>query len=58
MLAVEVRFKSHGLGANSAADFAFLLHGFHCLKDEGVMAIILTHGVLFRGGVEERRGEV
>ena len=38
----------------SAADFAFLLHGFHFLKDEGVMAIILPHGVLFRGGAEER----
>jgi N-6 DNA Methylase len=38
----------------SAADFAFLLHGFHYLKDEGVMAIILPHGVLFRGGAEER----
>ena len=32
----------------------FLLHGFHFLKDEGVMAIILPHGVLFRGGAEER----
>ena len=40
--------------AKSAADFAFLLHGFHYLKDDGVMAIILPHGVLFRGGVEER----
>ncbi|MBA3351218.1 MAG: N-6 DNA methylase, partial [Blastocatellia bacterium] len=30
------------------------LHGFHFLKDQGVMAIILPHGVLFRGGVEER----
>jgi type I restriction-modification system DNA methylase subunit len=30
------------------------LHGFHYLKDEGVMAIILPHGVLFRGGAEER----
>ena len=38
----------------SAADFAFLLHGFHYLKPEGVMAIILPHGVLFRGGAEER----
>jgi type I restriction enzyme M protein len=38
----------------SAADFAFLLHGFHFLGDEGTMAIILPHGVLFRGGAEER----
>jgi type I restriction enzyme M protein len=50
----DVRFKNHGVAPKSAADFAFLLHGFHYLKDEGVMAIILPHGVLFRGGVEER----
>jgi type I restriction enzyme M protein len=53
-LAQDVRFKNHGLAPKSAADFAFLLHGFHFLKDEGVMAIILPHGVLFRGGAEER----
>lgn len=53
-MADDVRFKSHGLAPKSAADFAFLLHGFHFLKDEGVMAIILPHGVLFRGGAEER----
>jgi len=50
----DTRFKNHGLAPKSAADFAFLLHGFHFLKDEGVMAIILPHGVLFRGGAEER----
>ena len=50
----DVRFKNHGLAPKSAADFAFLLHGFHFLKQEGVMAIILPHGALFRGGVEER----
>jgi type I restriction-modification system DNA methylase subunit len=44
-----MRFKNHGLAPKSAADFAFLLHGFHYLKDEGVMAIILPHGVLFIG---------
>jgi type I restriction enzyme M protein len=53
-MADDVRFKNHGLAPKSAADFAFLLHGFHYLKDEGVMAIILPHGVLFRGGAEER----
>ena len=53
-LADDVRFKNHGLAPKSAADFAFLLHGFHFLKDEGVMAIILPHGVLFRGGAEKR----
>ena len=52
--AEDVRFKSHGLAPKSAADFAFLLHGFQYLSDEGVMAIILPHGVLFRGGAEDR----
>jgi type I restriction enzyme M protein len=50
----DVRFKNYGLAPKSAADFAFLLHGFHYVKDDGVMAIILPHGVLFRGGAEER----
>jgi len=50
----DFRFKSHGLAPKSAADFAFLLHGFHFLGDEGTMAIILPHGVLFRSGAEER----
>ncbi len=40
----DVRYKSHGLAPKSAADFAFLLHGFHYLKDEGVMVIILPGG--------------
>ncbi len=53
-MAVDVRFKNYGVAPKSAADFAFLLHGFHYLKDEGVMAIILPHGVLFRGGAEAR----
>ncbi len=50
----DMRFKNHGVAPKSAADFAFLLHGLHYLKDDGVMAIILPHGVLFRGGGEER----
>jgi len=50
----DMRFKNYGLAPKSAADFAFLLHGFHYLKQDGVMAIILPHGVLFRGGAEER----
>ncbi len=50
--AEDVRFRNHGLAPKSAADFAFLLHGFHYLKDDGVMAIIVPHGVLFRGGAE------
>ena len=52
-LADDFRFKNYGLAPNSAADFAFLLHGFHFLSQEGTMAIILPHGVLFRGGAEQ-----
>lgn len=52
-LAEDFRFKNYGVAPKSAADFAFLLHGFHFLSDEGTMAIILPHGVLFRGGKEE-----
>ena len=50
----DFRFKNYGLAPKSAADFAFLLHGFHFLSNDGTMAIILPHGVLFRGGAEEK----
>ncbi len=50
----DFRLNGYGVAPKSAADFAFLLHGFHFLHQQGVMAIILPHGVLFRGGVEER----
>lgn len=50
--AKDFRFSRYGIAPKSAADFAFLLHGFHYLSDEGTMAIILPHGVLFRGGKE------
>lgn len=53
-LAEDFRFKSYGIAPKSAADFAFLLHGFHFLSGAGTMAIILPHGVLFRSGAEER----
>jgi type I restriction enzyme M protein len=53
-LSKDFRFKNHGLAPKSAADFAFLLHGFHFLDKEGTMAIILPHGVLFRGGAEAK----
>ena len=45
----DFRFNNYGLAPKSAADFAFLLHGFHFLKQDGTMVIILPHGVLFRG---------
>ncbi|MFT3902624.1 MAG: N-6 DNA methylase [Niabella sp.] len=53
-MAKDFRFKGYGLAPKSAADFAFLLHGFHFLGKEGTMAIILPHEVLFRSGAEER----
>ena len=51
--AKDFRFNRYGVAPKSAADFAFLLHGFHFLSENGTMAIILPHGVLFRGGKEE-----
>lgn len=49
----DSRFKNYGkLAPKSKADFAFLLHGFYHLKDSGTMAIVLPHGVLFRGAAE------
>ncbi len=53
-MADDFRFKGYGLAPKSAADFAFLLHGFHFLHREGTMAIIMPHGVLFRGNVEKK----
>ncbi|HBK3089390.1 TPA: N-6 DNA methylase [Listeria monocytogenes] len=48
----DERFNNFGLAPKSKADFAFLLHGYHHLKSSGRMAIILPHGVLFRGAAE------
>lgn len=50
----DPRFQNYGVAPKSAADFAFLLHGFNYLSDGGTMAIILPHGVLFRGGAEAK----
>ncbi|WP_407886564.1 type I restriction-modification system subunit M [Levilactobacillus sp. N40-8-2] len=49
----DPRFKDYGkLAPASKADFAFLLHGLYHLADQGRMAIVLPHGVLFRGAAE------
>lgn len=50
----DERFMNYGgkLAPKSKADYAFLLHGFYHLKATGTMAIVLPHGVLFRGGSE------
>lgn len=50
----DPRFANYGVAPKSAADFAFLLHGLNYLADNGTMAIILPHGVLFRSGAEEK----
>ncbi|WP_454623018.1 type I restriction-modification system subunit M [Brucella anthropi] len=47
------RFSQYGrLAPASKADFAFVLHMLHYLDDNGTMAVVLPHGVLFRGGAE------
>lgn len=49
----DPRFEIAGvLPPNSRGDYAFLLHGLYHLGSEGTMAIVLPHGVLFRGGTE------
>lgn len=49
----DPRFKE-GVAPKSKADFAFLQHGLYHLKQDGRMAIVLPHGVLFRGAAEGR----
>ena len=48
----DPRFKDYELAPKSKADFAFLLDGFYHLNSKGTMAIVLPHGVLFRGAKE------
>jgi len=48
----DPRYSRFGLAPKSKADFAFLLHDLYHLKPNGIMTIVLPHGVLFRGGEE------
>lgn len=48
----DPRYARFGLAPKSKADYAFLLHDLYHLKPSGIMAIVLPHGVLFRGGEE------
>ncbi|MBF4515580.1 type I restriction-modification system subunit M [Flavobacterium sp. ANB] len=49
----DERFSAYGkLAPSSKADFAFVQHMVHQLEDNGTMAVVLPHGVLFRGGAE------
>lgn len=48
----DPRYARFGLAPKSKADYAFLLHDLFHLKPDGIMTIVLPHGVLFRGGEE------
>lgn len=48
----DPRYKSFGLAPKGKADYAFLLHDLYHIKPDGLMTIVLPHGVLFRGGEE------
>ena len=48
----DPRYKSYGLAPKGKADYAFLLHDLYHIKPDGIMTIVLPHGVLFRGGEE------
>lgn len=50
----DPRYKRYGLAPKTKADYAFLLHDLYHIKPDGIMTIVLPHGVLFRGGEEER----
>lgn len=50
---VDPRYKEYGLAPKAKADYAFLLHDLYHLKSDGIMTIVLPHGVLFRGGEEK-----
>jgi len=48
----DPRYANFGLAPKTKADYAFLLHDLYHLKPDGIMTIVLPHGVLFRGGEE------
>lgn len=50
----DVRYARYGLAPKAKADYAFLLHDLYHIKPDGIMTIVLPHGVLFRGGEEEK----
>ena len=49
----DPRYKEYGIAPASKADYAFLLHDLYHPKDNGIMCIVMPHGVLFRGGTEK-----
>ncbi len=48
----DPRYSRFGLAPKGKADYAFLLHDLFHIKPDGIMTIVLPHGVLFRGGEE------
>lgn len=48
----DPRFSDYGVAPKGKADYAFLLHELYHLEDDGIMTIVLPHGVLFRGNEE------
>ena len=54
ILLEDERFSAYGkLAPNSKADFAFVQHTIHHMKDDGIGVVLLPHGVLFRGAAEK-----
>lgn len=51
---MDKRFKEYGIAPKGKADYAFLLHDLYHLRSNGIMTIVLPHGVLFRGGDEQK----
>lgn len=49
----DPRYNQYGVAPKGTADYAFLLHDLYHVKPDGIMTIVLPHGVLFRGGSEE-----
>ncbi|MBQ8117016.1 MAG: type I restriction-modification system subunit M [Lachnospiraceae bacterium] len=50
----DPRYNDYGMAPKSKADYAFLLHDLYHVKPDGIMCIVLPHGVLFRGGEEQK----
>ena len=48
----DPRYADYGMAPKGKADYAFLLHDLYHIKPDGIMTIVLPHGVLFRGGEE------
>lgn len=54
LFTTDDRFSQYGkLAPSSKADFAFVQHMIHHLAENGIMALVLPHGALFRGGAEQ-----